>query len=105
MGFGGPRGAHESQLDLLVGSVSGERGAPMKRRSGFVMPTEAVQCLAEGVEDVGALGRIVDVIQGSLESVQRHRFACGRLRKSEINDQPRGQRIGIGKVRGLAQIA
>ena len=77
----------------------------MKRRSGFVVPTEAVQCLAEGVEDVGALGGIVDVIQGSLESVQRHRFACGRLRESEINDQPRGQRIGIGKVRGLAQIA
>ena len=101
MGFGGPSGAHESQLDLLVGSVSGERGAPMKRRSGFVMPPEAVQRLAKGVEGVGALGGIVDVIQGSLESVQRHRFACGRL--LQVRDQ-RHSRAGTasGSARSAA---
>ena len=85
MRFGSPRGAHESQPDLLVGGVE-QLGAPMKRRSGFVVPPEAVQRLAERVEGVGALGGIVEVIQCPLEPVQRHRLACGRFSESEIND-------------------
>ena len=87
---GSPCGADESQPHLLLGGVE-QLGAPMKRRSCFVVPPEAIQRLAKRVEGVGALGGIVEAIQCPLELVQRHRLACGRLSESEINAQPRGQ--------------